>query len=99
MEPLSSEDREILSLIPSSTIKACDVYEPIRRDINKMDHIVISHVKWYNQLNDTVDNEVKFDMNTILSDRPVKDPKQILNVRLIRGKILEKPFFWSNITV
>ena len=45
MEPLSSEDREILSLIPSSTIKACDVYEPIRRDINKMDHIVISHVK------------------------------------------------------
>ena len=41
-----------------------------------MDHVVSTNVKNTNQVNDTVENELKFDSSDILANNPVNIPYQ-----------------------
>ena len=49
-----------------------------------MNHAVIYNVKYYNKVNDVIDNELKLDCNPSLSDSPVKYPQPIVTIR-VRG--------------
>ena len=42
------------------------------RDINNMDHVLSNNAKEFIQVNDVVDNEMKFDSNYILANSKIK---------------------------
>ena len=50
------------------------------------------NVKYYNQVNDAVDKELKFDISPILGGSPLKESQQILTIKLIGVKISRNIF-------
>ena len=54
-------------------------------EINNLDHVVSTNTK-NNQVNDVIDNELKFDVIKILANNHVKYPLPILNISLRGGK-------------
>ena len=65
--------------------------EPKIREINNMDHVLINNIKEYNQLNDAIDNKIKFDSNSSLGNIPMKETQPIVTISIIGGKNLEIP--------
>ena len=47
---------------------------------------MFSNVNKYNQVNDVIDTTLKFDSKPSLGDIPVKDPQQLVTIRLRGGK-------------
>ena len=58
---------------------------PLRREVNKMDHVVITDIS-SNQLNDVIENELKFDSRNSLAKNTVKYPLPKVSVILRGGK-------------
>ena len=64
-----------------------ELENPSRREIFKLDHDFITNTK-YNQVNDVINIELKFDRSNSLSKYPVNYPLPIVTVILRGGKIV-----------
>ena len=60
---------------------------PLRREINKLDHVVSTNIK-YNQVNDVILNELEFYSSNSTDNNNVKDP---LTISLEAVKTLDIP--------
>ena len=61
------------------------VNERQKTKINCMYHVLITNIQ-YNQLNDVIENELKFDSSNSLSNNPVNDTLSIVTLSLIFSK-------------
>ena len=55
----------------------------MRSGNNRLDHVASTNLVDHDQLNEVVDNELKFDSSSSLSNNPVKDALPIFTVSLI----------------
>ena len=51
-----------------------EVQETLRKENSNLDQVVSNNIKVYKQVNEIIDNGLKFDSNPSISSSPVNDP-------------------------